>query len=140
MRAGIIRDLLTLRLHGILALGAITLAGCGAGTTYSRAEGNVVRVKLDEFRIVPADVEVSAGRVELRATDVGHLTHNLQVETWDPKPGDEPHVYGRTNTLHPGESGAERAPITLKPGLYRLTCTIANHDDLGQYGKLKVTG
>ena len=28
----------------------------------------------------------------------------------------------------------------LKPGKYRLTCTIANHDDLGQYGELKVVG
>ena len=26
----------------------------------------------------------------------------------------------------------------LKPGKYRLTCTIGNHDDLGQYGELKV--
>jgi len=28
--------------------------------------------------------------------------------------------------------------VTLKPGKYRLLCTIANHDNLGQYGELKV--
>jgi hypothetical protein len=30
--------------------------------------------------------------------------------------------------------------VTLKPGKYRLICTIANHDNLGQYGELKVGG
>jgi hypothetical protein len=28
--------------------------------------------------------------------------------------------------------------VTLKPGKYRLVCTIANHDNLGQYAELKV--
>jgi hypothetical protein len=28
--------------------------------------------------------------------------------------------------------------VTLAPGKYRLVCTIANHDNLGQYGELKV--
>jgi hypothetical protein len=28
--------------------------------------------------------------------------------------------------------------VTLKPGKYRIVCTIANHDNLGQYGELKV--
>jgi hypothetical protein len=31
-----------------------------------------------------------------------------------------------------------RTAVTLKPGKYRLVCTIANHDNLGQYGELKV--
>ena len=56
----------------------------------------------------------------------------------DREEGEQPKEYGRTDTLHPGESGSERAPIILKPGKYRLTCTIGNHDDLGQYGELKV--
>ena len=28
--------------------------------------------------------------------------------------------------------------LVLKPGRYRLACTISNHDNLGQYGELKV--
>jgi hypothetical protein len=28
--------------------------------------------------------------------------------------------------------------VQLEPGKYRLVCTIANHDNLGQYGELKV--
>ena len=44
---------------------------------------------------------------------------------------------GGTRSTQPGES----ASVTfedLEPGEYRLACTIANHDDLGQYGTLVV--
>ena len=82
---------------------------------------------------------VRAGRVRLQAVNTGRLTHNLTVESFEHEEGEEPHLYGRTDTLHPGQRGSERAPIYLKPGKYRLTCTIGNHDDLGQYGELKVT-
>ncbi|QEC47224.1 hypothetical protein FSW04_06205 [Baekduia soli] len=81
-----------------------------------------------------------AGRVHLQVSNAGRLTHNLAIETFNPKAGEEPRLYGRTNTLQPGAHGTEQAPITLRPGKYRLTCTIGNHDDLGQFGELKVIG
>ncbi|WP_272475963.1 hypothetical protein [Baekduia alba] len=93
---------------------------------------------LDEYRIRPENFEVPAGRIHLEAVNKGRLTHNLAIESLDPEDGEEPITYGRTDTLHPGEHGSEQAAITLKPGKYRLTCTIGNHDDLGQYGELKV--
>ncbi len=62
----------------------------------------------------------------------------LAVEAWEKEDGEEPELFGRTPTLHPGQTGTEQAPITLKPGKYRLVCTIGTHDDLGQYGELKV--
>ena len=37
-----------------------------------------------------------------------------------------------------GIGGTQRIVSGLQPGTYRLVCTIANHDDLGQYGTLKV--
>jgi uncharacterized cupredoxin-like copper-binding protein len=126
------------RLHALLVLGLISFTACGGNSSDVRAADGVLRVRLDEYRLAPQDIVVPAGRVRLRATNVGRLTHNLQIETFDPDSGTEPVVYGRTDTLHPGESGAERAPIVLRAGRYRLTCTIANHDDLGQYGELTV--
>ena len=39
--------------------------------------------------------------------------------------------------MQPGET-APAIKIALQPGTYRLVCTIANHDDLGQYGTLVV--
>ena len=45
--------------------------------------------------------------------------------------------YGEpTKTLFPGETG--QTTVDLAPGKYRLVCTIANHDNLGQYAELKV--
>jgi uncharacterized cupredoxin-like copper-binding protein len=126
------------RLAALLLLGALTLAGCGGGPSYTHAKDGVVRVTLDEYRIRPENIEVPAGTVRLEAINKGRLTHNLAIESLEHEEGEEPTLYGRTDTLHPGERGGEQAPIRLKPGKYRLTCTIANHDDLGQYGELKV--
>lgn len=121
-----------------LLVGAATLVGCGGGPSYVHERDGVLRITLDEYRIRPENFAVKAGRVHLIVHDSGRLTHNLVVEAFDRPLGEEAKVYGRTDTLHPGQTGSERAPIVLKPGKYRLTCTIANHDDLGQYGELKV--
>jgi uncharacterized cupredoxin-like copper-binding protein len=126
------------RLAALLCLGALTIAGCGDGPSYASAKDGVLKVTLDEYRIRPENIEVPAGRIHIEATNDGRLTHNLAIESFDHKEGEEPTLYGRTDTLHPGQHGSEQAPITLKPGKYRLTCTIGNHDDLGQYGELKV--
>ena len=126
------------RLAALLLLGALTVAGCGGGQSYTSANDGVLHVTLDEYRIRPENIVVPAGRIHIEAVDTGRLTHNLAIESFDNEKGVEPTLYGRTDTLHPGQHGSEQAPITLKPGKYRLTDTIANHDDLGQYGELKV--
>jgi uncharacterized cupredoxin-like copper-binding protein len=122
----------------LFLLGAATLVGCGGGPSYTHARDGVLEINLDEYRIRPENFEVPEGRVHLVVTDTGRLTHNLAIESFKQETGVEAKQYGRTDTLHPGERGSEQAPITLKPGKYRLTCTIGNHDDLGQYGELKV--
>jgi uncharacterized cupredoxin-like copper-binding protein len=127
------------RLPALLLLGAATLVGCGGGPSYVHDRDGVLKITLDEYRIRPENFEVKAGRVHLVVHNAGRLTHNLAVEAFDRPMGEQPKEYGRTDTLHPGQTGSERDPIVLKPGKYRLTCTIANHDDLGQYGELKVT-
>jgi uncharacterized cupredoxin-like copper-binding protein len=126
------------RFPALLLLGAATLVGCGGGPSYTHARAGVLKINLDEYRIRPENFEVPAGRIHLVVTNTGRLTHNLAIESFEHVTGEEPKQYGRTDTLHPGEHGSEQAPITLKPGKYRLTCTIGNHDDLGQYGELKV--
>jgi hypothetical protein len=42
----------------------------------------------------------------------------------------------KTPTAHAGDTVTGDA--YLQPGTYRLTCTIGNHDNLGQYGRLVV--
>jgi uncharacterized cupredoxin-like copper-binding protein len=127
------------RLAPLLAtiLVASAVAACGDDTPYTPASGHTIRLRLDEYRILPERITVPAGRVEIVARDVGRLTHNVAVVQFDrPLGEDEEKQYARTPTAHPGD--VVRTTVTLRPGKYRLACTIANHDNLGQYGELKV--
>jgi uncharacterized cupredoxin-like copper-binding protein len=122
----------------VAALAALPAAGCGAEIAYTRAADRRVEVRLAEYSITPEHIQVRAGRVTLVAHDVGRLTHNLAVVQFKrPKSGEEEKSYGKpTRTLFPGQT--DSITVHLKPGKYRLVCTIANHDNLGQYGELKV--
>jgi len=124
-------------LFAALALAAFGLAGCGADEPYVPAAGRTVSLRLDEYRVLPQRVTVPAGRVVLVGRNTGLLTHNVAVVQFDrPLGEDEERQYGRTRTAHPGQR--VETTVTLKPGKYRVVCTIANHDNLGQYGELKV--
>jgi uncharacterized cupredoxin-like copper-binding protein len=124
-------------LLAVFALAPAALAACGDDTPYVPAKGRTLRLRLDEYRILPSRITVPAGRVDIVARDVGRLTHNVAIVQFDrPLGEDEEKQYARTPTAHPGE--VVRTSVTLKPGKYRIVCTIANHDNLGQYGELKV--
>jgi len=116
---------------------AAVAAGCGGEPAAVTVPGSTLRVTLDEYRIQPQNARMTAGRIHLVARNTGQLTHNLVVESITDDPTKEK-VYGRTDTAHPGQTVTERDPITLKPGRYRLACTISNHENLGQYGTLTV--
>ena len=119
------------------AMCAAAVAGCGREAPYVAASGQTVALRLDEYRVLPARVTVPAGRVRIVGRNVGRLTHNVAVVQFDrPLGEDEERQYARTPTAHSGE--VVQTTVTLKPGKYRLVCTIANHDNLGQYGELKV--
>jgi uncharacterized cupredoxin-like copper-binding protein len=122
----------------LVALAALPAGGCGAAVAYTRAPDRRVEVRLDEYRVRPEHIEVRAGRVTLIAHNDGRLTHNLAVVQFERPLGTEQEKgYGDpTKTLFPGETG--QTTVDLGPGKYRLVCTIANHDNLGQYGELKV--
>jgi hypothetical protein len=79
---------------------------------------------------------VKAGRMKLIVRNAGRLTHNLAIQV-PGGPDDKPTQIARVATMQPGQTAAP-VKVTLAPGEYRLVCTIANHDDLGQFGTLKV--
>jgi plastocyanin len=123
-------------LLGVLA--ALVATGCGGAIAYTRAPDRRVDVRLDEYRVLPEHIQVTAGRVTITAHNTGRLTHNLVVAQFNRPLGDEEEKhYGQpTKTLFPGETGS--TTLDLEPGKYRLICTIGNHDNLGQYAELKV--
>jgi uncharacterized cupredoxin-like copper-binding protein len=117
---------------------ALLLAGCGEDEPV-QIQGNTLRLRLDEYRIMPQDVRVDAGRLRIVATNIGRLTHNVKIVRQDEDDLEAPvEEIGGTRSTQPGESAAVTFE-DLEPGDYRLACTIANHDDLGQYGTLEVT-
>jgi uncharacterized cupredoxin-like copper-binding protein len=120
----------------LLLLPAAAAAGCGSAPL-TVVHGSTIRLRLDEYRIEPSHLRVRAGRITILATDRGILTHNVAVENPNRAAGQPFTEYARTQTMHPGQS-APPLTITLKPGRYRLACTISNHDDLGQYAELDV--
>ena len=121
----------------MLPILALATLACG-GDEPTRIEGSTLRLELDEYRIMPQDVRVQSGRLRIVATNVGRLTHNVKIVREDPDDSEAPpEEIDGTRSMQPGES--EAVTISdLEPGTYRLACTIANHDDLGQYGELIV--
>ena len=128
------------RLVPVLLVGAVAslLAGCGRAPDFVTDRDAVLRLDLDEYTIEPQNLRVRAGLIRIVATNEGRLTHNIAVESIEDSETEEPTNYARTDTSQPGE--VVRTSVTLGPGKYRLRCTIGNHDDLGQYGELQVTG
>ena len=119
----------------LLAALAAALGGCGDDDVF-RTDRPILRMKLDEYRIVPQDIVAKPGRMKFVVRNTGRLTHNLVLQI--PKgPDGQPVEIARVATMQPGETG-EPIKVTLLRREYRLVCTIANHDDLGQYGKLVV--
>jgi uncharacterized cupredoxin-like copper-binding protein len=114
------------------------LAGCGS-VKETVSTDSTVRITVDEYRLRPQKVRVQGPRIKLVLTDRGKLTHNLKVfSTTEVDTEDKPLLLGGTSTAHPGETAT--GVIRLKPGRYRLACSIANHDDLGEHGTLIVSG
>jgi plastocyanin len=113
----------------ILVLMITLLTGCGSAPRTVRADDGRVAFALDDFSISPQKVRVPAGRVTFTATDRGRTTHTLRVT-------DGVHDLLSITTLHPGARGS--ASATLRPGIYKLYCAIANHEALGMWGTLVV--
>jgi hypothetical protein len=125
----------TLLLAALAAL-ALALVGCGDDRLY-RTTRPILRITVDEYRIDPQNISHPPGRVKLVVRNTGRLTHNLVIQdiksdgTFVELPG------ARVATMQPGQTAAP-IKVDLRPGKYRLVCTIANHDDLGQFGTLEV--
>jgi hypothetical protein len=110
-------------------LAAALLAGCADGATKGRPHDGTVEVTLHDFRLEPQIVTAHRRRLTFRVTNRGRLPHNFRIRGV----GRERLAVG---TLLPGES--ETASVRLPRGDYRMFCSISNHEELGEYGSLRV--
>jgi plastocyanin len=108
---------------------ALVLHGCGGAEPAARARDGHVAVTLDEFLIRPQDVELAPGRVTFDVVNHGRLRHSFRL--WGPD--GEPVAI---KSLFPGDRASRTA--ILKPGEYRMVCTIMNHAELGMTGAVVV--
>lgn len=121
-----------LRTPTSLALVAITLAlgGCGGAGEPVRERGTSFTVAVDDYLIRPQEVRVPAGRrLTITVVNRGRQGHSLRIR-------------GATKNIlnmkfqRPGESKSRE--FTPAPGTYTIYCVLANHEELGLYGKLTV--
>lgn len=113
----------------VVALAALALSGCGGLGPAAEVRGGRVEITLDDFLIKPQNVRAPAGELTVVVTNRGRLGHNLRVRDRDGEPV-------KVTTLLPGDSATET--VTLRPGRYKMLCTVANHEQLGMTGRLVV--
>src|ERR1700712_2842983 len=84
---------------------AAALGGCGGGADL-RTDRPILRLQLDEYRIVPQGITIKPGRVKFVVRNTGRLTHNLAIEIPPDKPDGTPVLVRRTATMQPGQTAA----------------------------------
>lgn len=122
-----------------LAGALLGLAGCGGSSEppdlpATVAAGRPLTVKAKEYVFSPNRVTIesapakgAAQRIEL--DNRGTLAHNIEILDGD-------NVVGRLRSFPAGE---ERGlTVDLPPGDYRFICTVADHDEKGMKGTIKV--
>lgn len=115
-----------------LALVAIVLplTGCGSAGAPVRERTPAFTITLDDYLIRPQELRVPAGRqLTIKVTNRGRLGHTLRIR------GVTKNILAFT-TIKPGET--KERTFNPAPGTYTMYCALANHEELGMYGKLTV--
>jgi plastocyanin len=144
--AGIIRDNAWGMTSPLLRRG-LTVAAAGvplaltacAGPATIRVTSHHLYLHLTEYSMSPGAVSVPYGPLTVTATNVGVLTHNVQIDR------DHRHSGGNLSTIEnesityvfPGQTLTRVLPA-LKPGTYVIVSTLANQTDLGMQTTLVV--
>ena len=106
------------------------LAACGGSETPVRERTGSFKVTLDDYLIRPQSLRVPGGQeLTVSATNRGRLGHTFRIR------GASRNVLAIT-TIEPGETKSRS--FRLKAGKYTMYCVLANHEELGMYGTLRV--
>ena len=124
---------------GLMGVGALlVVAACGSssggretGTTATQATGPAqeVKVAMGDFFYDPGDITVKGGKVRFVLTNVGATAHRFAVR------GNEGFDASSKN-VGAGREGV--LEVDLRPGIYKLGCTLGDHEKRGSVGKITV--
>ena len=125
----------------LTAVAALTLLAVPAGApARTDAEGIDPRsggfqVSLGEWAIGLEARAVRPGPITIVVANRGKLEHGLELERIRGENEDSEDDH-ETEDLAPGRTG--RITVNLRPGVYRLECSVSNHDERGMTIRLEV--
>jgi plastocyanin len=122
-----------------LAVAAVGLAGCG-GTEEppdlpeTLSAGDALEVGAEEYVFSPNRVTIEGApakgvRQRIELDNRGELAHNIEIL-------DGERIVGRLRSFPAGQR--RDLTVDLPPGEYRFVCTVADHDEKGMRGTLRV--
>ena len=117
---------------GVLGLLLASSAGAhrvGLAVAHSASPSHL-QVSEVEYRLGLSRGVVKAGTLDLEQIDAGTDSHDLRLR----RIGSSSTVYGRL--LTPGRRWD--GVVYLKPGVYRLWCSLPEHEKLGMHATLRV--
>ena len=127
------RDLLPLAL-ACAALAATYGAKPATSSTASKTRTTAVGVGLREYRVAVYRSRVLPGRVRLNLENLGEDGHDVRVIG---PSGDASAVRGTSPEVKPGARYTLKVTLRRR-GLYRLVCTLADHEARGMVARLRV--
>jgi len=124
----------------VLSSALVAIAASAAGAAPSR----VVSVSLVEWKLVPGQVTVPAGRVSFVVRNDGTMAHEFLVLRSDRHhhslkvKGGKAVETGRLGEIPVIPSGtSKRITLRLPPGKYIMLCNLLGHYQAGQYAALR---
>ena len=100
-------------------------------TFVPKERGNSVQITLREWAIVPNNLGIPPGEVEVTVVNEGDQPHNLTILQGETE-------IARTPDFTKTE-GPKTLDLDLAPGTYRMICSIPGHPEAGMTGTLTVT-
>ncbi|MBI4286827.1 MAG: cupredoxin domain-containing protein [Chloroflexi bacterium] len=130
-----------LRIKGIMGVvgvaGLLFLPACasGSGASQTKPEASAaagpaqeVKVDMGDFFYAPNDMKLKAGKVRFTLTNVGATAHRFAVK-------------GGGVDISAKNVGAGRGSVfeaELAPGVYKMSCTLGDHEKRGSVGTITV--
>ena len=109
---------------------ALAIGGQGFPAAAAPAKPQRIEIKGSEFKYEPKDVTARTGEIILVVTNTGATDHNIVIQDAAGKD------LAQIPVISPGKT--EELKVTLRPGTYRLVCTLPGHKEAGMVGTLKV--